>query len=179
MSFADQGGSNTDCGTFGVTATAVAINLTVVTPDRGGYATVYPYGTTRPLSSSVNYTTGAVVNNGIVAQIPNPLGAFDFTVYSYAGADYVADIVGYFAPPRATALQCQQTAAVSASIAAGASGSVTPATCASGYTSAAVNCNANGMALTQSGADLCAARNDGGQSATLSGTRTCCRVPGR
>ena len=46
--FISQGGSTTDCGTLGLAATAIAINLTAVTPLGAGYATAYPYGTIQP-----------------------------------------------------------------------------------------------------------------------------------
>lgn len=109
-SFTGQGGSSTNCGTLGLSATAVAVNVTAVTPAAAGFATIYPYGTAQPLASSINYAAGAVVNNALTIQIPNPLSSFDFTIYSAAQSHYVADIVGYYAPPVATALQCQETA---------------------------------------------------------------------
>ena len=109
-SFSGQGGSATNCGVNPLAATAVAINLTAVTPDGAGFATAYPFGTTRPLAASINYAAGAIVNNALIVQTPNPIASFDFTLYTFASSHYVADIVGYFAPPVATALQCVQTA---------------------------------------------------------------------
>lgn len=89
--FTSQGGSATNCGTLGLSATAVAINLTAVTPAGAGYATAYPFGTTQPLAASVNYSASAIVNNALIVQIPNPLSSFDFTVYTFAQSHYVAD----------------------------------------------------------------------------------------
>jgi trimeric autotransporter adhesin len=97
--FSAQGGSSTDCGMVAAGQAAVAINVTAVTPNFAGFATVYPFGTARPLASSVNYTTGAIVNNTVLAKLPSPLTTKDFTIFTFATSDFVADIVGYFAPP--------------------------------------------------------------------------------
>ena len=101
--FTSQGGSNTNCNVAAVGASAVAINVTAVTPAGGGYATVYPYGSSAPLAASLNYRLGTVVNNTVIVGVPNPLTIRDFTIFTFAQADYVADIVGYFSPPEATA----------------------------------------------------------------------------
>lgn len=177
-----QGGSASDCGTLGVHAAAVAINLTAVAPDRGGYATVYPYGTTKPLASSVNYGAGEFVNNGIIVQVPNPLTTSDFTIYSYGTAHYVADIVGYFAPPLATALQCQDTANTTvANIAAGGTANANAPACPTGYTQTATNCETSSwlMPIVFSHSGTCSARNNDTIAQDLRASRTCCRVPGR
>ena len=181
-SFTSQGGSATNCGTLGLNATAVAINLTAVTPAAAGYATAYPFGTAQPVASSVNYTAGAIVNNALIVQIPNPLSSFDFTVYSFAQSHYVADIVGYFAPPVATALQCQETANTDLSIAAnGGTGNANAPACATGYTQTATNCETTSwlMPIVYFQSGTCSARNGDTTAQTLRASRTCCRVPGR
>ncbi len=180
-SFTSQGGSGTNCGTLGLNATAVAINLTAVTPAIAGYATAYPYGTTRPLASSVNYTAGAIVNNALIVQIPNPLGSFDFTIYTYAQSHYVADIVGYFAPPVATALQCVDTANTIVSVAAGGTQNAVAPACAAGYTQTATNCESQTwqMPFVYFKNGVCSAQNNSSGAAELRASRTCCRVPGR
>lgn len=179
--FSSQGGSATNCGTLGLNATAVAINLTAVTPNGAGYATAFPYGTTQPLAASVNYASGAIVNNALIVQIPNPLGSFDFTLYSYASSHYVADIVGYFAPPLATALQCSTTATTVVSVAVGGQVNVTAPACAAGYTPTATNCEASSwtMPFVFFKDGVCSAQNNGASAADVRASRTCCRVPGR
>ncbi|MBW8850600.1 MAG: hypothetical protein JF600_07455 [Xanthomonadales bacterium] len=180
--FTGQGGSSTNCGTIGLSATAVAINLTAVTPSGAGYATAYPFGTTQPLAASVNYTAGAIVNNALIVQIPNPLSSFDFTIYTFAQSHYVADIVGYFAPPVATALQCQDTAnTLVSNIAAGGTANATAPACATGYTQTATNCETSSwlMPIVFSHAGTCSARNGDSTPQELRASRTCCRVPGR
>jgi hypothetical protein len=179
--FTSQGGSATNCGTLGLSATALALNTTAVTPSGAGYATVYPFGTAQPLASSVNYTAGAVVNNAIIAQVPNPLASFDFTIYTFAQSHYVIDIVGYFAPPVATALQCVETANTDLVIAAGGTGNAVAPACAAGYTQTSTNCESSTWQMPfvyfQNG--TCSAQNNSGSNATLRASRTCCRVPGR
>lgn len=180
--FTSQGGSATNCGTLGLNATAVAINLTAVTPSGAGYATAYPFGTAQPVAASVNYTAGAIVNNALIVQIPNPLSSFDFTVYTFAQSHYVADIVGYFAPPLTTALQCQDTANTTvAGIAAGGTANANAPACAAGYTQTATNCETSSwlMPIVFSHAGTCSARNNDTTPQDLRASRTCCRVPGR
>lgn len=187
--FTAQGGSATDCGTLGLNATAVAINLTAVLPTGAGYATVYPFGTTQPLAASVNYTAGAIVNNGIIAQIPNPLTTSDFTVYTYASSHYVADIVGYFAPPQATPLGCTSTF-VTQNIAANDIFDIEIPACPTGYTVTGAGCRTPGFndaswsinGLFRSGSTIgtyCSGLNTTAGVITVEGTAQCCRVPGR
>ena len=183
-SYGGQGGDAGNCGMQTEVPTAVALNVTAVVPAGAGFATVFPYNTTRPNTASVNYGSGAIVNNAIIARIPNPPASFDFSIYTFAASDYVVDIVGYFAPPRATALQCLDSPYATTTIAAGATGQVTAPACNAGYTSVHVDCESNSWFMpivysTQKGGGLCGARNAGGTSATLSAARRCCRVPGR
>lgn len=179
--FSSQGGSTTNCGTLGLNATAIAVNITAVSPNAAGYATVYPYGTAQPGTASVNYVAGAVVNNAIIAQIPNPIGSFDFSVYSFAQSHYVVDIVGYFAPPVATALQCVDTANTIVSVAAGGQQNAVAPACPAGYTQTATNCESQTwqMPLVFFRGGTCSAQNNSSGPAELRASRTCCRVPGR
>jgi hypothetical protein len=179
--FTSQGGSATNCGTSGLNATAVAINLTAVAPAGAGYATVYPFGTTQPLAASVNYATGAIVNSALIAQIPNPLASFDFTVYTFAQSHYVADIVGYFAPPVATALQCEQTGTTTVTVFTNTNVTASAPACPSGYTRTSTNCLSSNrlMPLFAHGDGFCIAYNDTLTDNQLSASAICCRVPGR
>jgi hypothetical protein len=183
-SYSVQGGNPGNCGMQTEAPAAVALNVTAVVPAAAGYATLYPYGGLQPATSSLNYAAGAIVNNAIIAKIPNPASTFDFTLYTFAASDYVIDIVGYFAPPRATALQCLDTSYNTVTIAAGATGQVTAPGCGFGYTSVHLDCESSSWFMpivysTQKGGGLCGARNTGASSATLSAARRCCRVPGR
>ncbi|MEQ1512283.1 MAG: hypothetical protein ABL934_06330 [Lysobacteraceae bacterium] len=184
--FGSQGGSATDCGAVAAGQAAVVINLTAVTPTAAGYATAYPFGTTRPLASSVNYTAGAIANNSVVVKLPTPLTTKDFTVYTYATADYVADIVGYYAPPQATAPECVNTATVTGQVSNnGGVASVTVPDCPAGYARTTVYCSGGSSAtvvLKAISPTSCTVRNTLNSvsgTSTFSGYGYCCRMPGR
>ncbi|MSY07443.1 MAG: hypothetical protein F2723_08875, partial [Actinobacteria bacterium] len=55
--------------TVPVGASAVALNVTVVSPTLPGYVTVYPTGADRPTASNVNYVAGQVVPNGVFVKV--------------------------------------------------------------------------------------------------------------
>lgn len=185
-----QGGSASDCGTLGVHAAAVAINLTAVAPDRAGYATVYPYGTAKPLASSVNYGVGEHVNNGIIVQIPSPLTTSDFTLYTYGTAHYVADIVGYFAAAPAVALDCTETY-VSQNVPGNTPFDIQIPNCPTGYRITGAGCRTlnpseadwaiNGLLRAAPGQmqGFCSGLNTTAGTIAVQGTAQCCRVPGR
>jgi hypothetical protein len=180
--FTSQGGSATNCGTLNLSATAVALNFTAVPIGAGGHATVFPFGTAQPNTASVNYPATQPINNAIIARIPNPLSSFDFTVYTTSTTHYVADIVGYFAPPLATALQCVETDNDNLDIAGnGGTGNAVAPACAAGYTQTSTNCETTSWMMPivffQNG--TCSARNGDTATRTLRASRTCCRVPGR
>lgn len=179
--FASQGGSATNCGTLGVAATAIAVNITVVSPANQGFVTAYPYNTTRPLAATLVHAPGQLISNSAIVQIPNPLGSWDFTVYANAQTHVVVDVVGYFAPPLATALQCVETANAVVSVAAGGQQNVVAPACAVGYTQTATNCEAQTwqMPVVYIKNGTCSAQNNSGGTAELRASRTCCRVPGR
>jgi peptidoglycan hydrolase-like protein with peptidoglycan-binding domain len=74
-------------------ATGVALNVAVVRPSATGYGTVWPCQDERPLVASVNFSSGAVLSNSVIAPVSD-----DGTVclYSSVGTDIVVDIAGWF-----------------------------------------------------------------------------------
>ena len=74
-------------------ATAVALNVTVVTPSGSGYITVWPCGVPMPLASNLNFVSGDVVPNGVMASIGSE-GSVCF--YSSSETDLIVDIAGWF-----------------------------------------------------------------------------------
>lgn len=190
--FTSQGGSATNCGTLGLAASAVALNVVAVTPSSAGYATIYPFGSSQPVASSINYTAGAVVNTAIISAIPNPLQSSDFTIFTFAQSHYVVDIVGYFAPPVATALECTGTFASQNVTAAQRSFDIQLPACPSGYTLMGAGCRTmgfeqaewaiNGLNRASAGSTLtafCSGVNTTAGTITVAGTTNCCRIPGR
>ena len=73
--------------------TAVVLNVTAVNPTAGGFVTVYPAGTERPLASNLNFTAGQIIPNLVVV----PVKEGKVSLYNLAGdVDLVADITGYY-----------------------------------------------------------------------------------
>lgn len=105
-SFLAQGGADSDCA-MPADASAVVLNAVAIAPAVDGYLTVYPYGLARPNAASLNYHAGGIAANEIIAgqSLGQPQ---DFSVFTYAAADLVIDVVGYFMAPRATAMECVQ-----------------------------------------------------------------------
>ncbi|WP_369778585.1 hypothetical protein [Streptomyces sp. R33] len=81
---------------------AVVLNMTVTDAKDGGHLTVWPSGTPRPNSSSLNWTAGQTVANHVVV----PVGA-DGTVKLFnAGwgtVHLIADVFGYYSDDQAGA----------------------------------------------------------------------------
>jgi len=77
-------------------AVAVVLNVTVVSPSGGGYATVYPSDATQPLASNLNFVGGQVVPNLVTAR----LGADGAVkVFTTTATDVIIDVVGWYAVP--------------------------------------------------------------------------------
>jgi peptidoglycan hydrolase-like protein with peptidoglycan-binding domain len=74
-------------------ASAVAINITAVTPSQPGFITVWPCDVGRPDSSNLNYVSGGAVANSVIA----PVGASGkVCFYSDQETDFLVDITGWF-----------------------------------------------------------------------------------
>ena len=180
-SFANQGGSASDCGITPLAASAIAINLTTVGPAAPGYAIAFQFGSSQPLAASINYRAGAVTNNSLIVRTPNPTLNIDFTLYTFAQAHFVADIVGYFTPPVATAMQCTSTPESNLAVVAGGQGTTVAPDCPVGYATTGTNCRSDHttMSLVGKTSGTCQARNNGNSASALRASRSCCRVPGR
>jgi hypothetical protein len=75
------------------TATAVALNVTATEPSTGGFLTVYPSGTARPLASNLNVAAGQTRANFVAVKVAN--GAVD--IYNSNGSTHVVvDLMGYW-----------------------------------------------------------------------------------
>jgi hypothetical protein len=84
-------------GVGGVPSTgvkAVLMNVTVAGPTAASYLTIYPSGTPRPNSSSLNFVAGQAVPNLVTATV----GANgSVTIYNFAGSTHVLfDVVGWY-----------------------------------------------------------------------------------
>ncbi|MEV5974268.1 hypothetical protein [Streptomyces sp. NPDC051921] len=77
----------------GTKYSAVVLNVTATNPTATGYVSVYPYGTTRPAVSNLNFTAGQSVPNLVIV----PVKDGRITFYNHSGTvDLLADIAGYY-----------------------------------------------------------------------------------
>ena len=74
-------------------ATAVAVNVTVIGPGGGGFATVYPCGSARPTASSLNFVPGDIRPNLVEVALG---GNGDFCIFTSAPANFAVDLAGYY-----------------------------------------------------------------------------------
>lgn len=73
---------------------AVAMNVTVTGPTAGGFLTIFPAGTARPLASNLNFTPGQTVPNLVVVKVGD---GGKVSMFNSAGStDVVYDVAGYF-----------------------------------------------------------------------------------
>ncbi|UHQ25023.1 hypothetical protein LVB77_10255 [Lysobacter sp. 5GHs7-4] len=189
QSLTAQGGAQNGCG-IPTDASAVTLNITVINPDVAGYLTVFPTGGTRPLASSLNYRVGDVVANEIIARLggdPWPT----YSVYSYAGADLVIDVAGYFSAAKSEPLDCTQVESALVAVNPGGTASAVTPACPAGYTGTGGGCTVagaypsidevyfHGFGAQANGGYACHARNRGGVARNVRAEAMCCRLPGR
>jgi len=75
-------------------STAVAFNLTAVSPATAGYMTAFPCGGQQPATSSLNFAAGETrPNNAIVATDDGTI-----CIYSHSEADVLIDVTAAFGP---------------------------------------------------------------------------------
>ncbi len=107
VSFSFQGGHNGPCGIpYGV-ASAVEMTITATNEASIGYLSAWSVGATQPLASVLNYTPGVDIADTVIVPVL-PGAGNDFNIYSFATSDVVIDVLGYFAAPVATPLNCTQ-----------------------------------------------------------------------
>lgn len=186
--YLDTQGGNPGCGMQLMKATALVLNVTVVYPDLAGYLTVFPYQGSRPLASSLNYRAGDVVGNEIIAQVGSDSDG-SFSLYSYAGADVVVDVAGYFSPPASEPLDCVIEDSAAINVAAGATATAVSPACPADYTPTGGGCQSlnaypsiNGLYFHSFGPTAartfqCAARNRESTTQAIHARVICCRMP--
>jgi len=75
-------------------AAAVVGNVTVVNPQGPGDLILYPDGVATPNVSSINYTTGQIVANGVIVAL-SAAGKMDIFVHAPTPADVIFDASGF------------------------------------------------------------------------------------
>lgn len=186
-SYASQGGNgssagdgSTNCGIPSF-ATALAVSVTVQAAGGGaGFFKIFDNSQPFNTGNTVVYDTTFQSASDLIVRSCQSC-AIELSIYSSTPASYIIDVVGYFMPPQATALQCLETENENLPIGAGLTGNATAPACPTGYTQTATNCESSTWQMPfvyfQSG--TCSAQNNSTSSATLRASRTCCRVPGR
>jgi hypothetical protein len=79
-----------------LSAQAVSINVTVVSPSSGSWLAIWPSGSPRPLVSTINFdaSSGALANGAIASLSQN---TNDLSVFNVDGSVHVLiDVSGYF-----------------------------------------------------------------------------------
>jgi hypothetical protein len=77
-------------------AAAVVLNVTVVDAQGPGFVTVFPCGSARPLSSSLNFSLGSTVPNAVTAKVG---AGGKVCVFTMAPIDLVIAVNGFFPKP--------------------------------------------------------------------------------
>jgi murein DD-endopeptidase MepM/ murein hydrolase activator NlpD len=91
-------------GQGGVPATSVSgvvLNVAVTNPSIGGYLTVYPTGSARPLTSNLNFSAGQTLANRAIMGLGT---GGKVTIFNgYGRSDVIVDVTGWFTDASATA----------------------------------------------------------------------------
>jgi serine/threonine-protein kinase len=106
---------------------AVVLNVTVTQPTGGGYLTVYPAGSSKPLASNLNFVGGETVPNLVIAPV-GAGGVVDLYNGSSGTVQLVADVSGWFSavppPPPPTQVTVVEPAPTPGGVATDAAGDV-------------------------------------------------------
>lgn len=186
-SYASQGGKASNCGiTAGSNTAAVALSMVVVAPSTVGYLTAYPAGETQPLASTMNFNTGElVVSNAAILKVNQTNGNAALSIFASSSTEVIADVVGYYSKPMATALECT-TLSPTQNIVNGFASFTFGPSCPAGYVITAPYCwNGDILNIYSTGSGVgggnsfCGWRNQSGAAALIYSGTTCCRIPGR
>jgi len=91
-------------GVGGVPSTnvsAVVLNVTVTETTSTGYLTVSPTGTTRPVVSNLNWSTGATIPNAVTVKVGTG-GSIDLYQSGPGTAQVIVDVAGYYIDGKVT-----------------------------------------------------------------------------
>ncbi|HEV2608179.1 MAG TPA: hypothetical protein VGT79_09365 [Xanthomonadaceae bacterium] len=182
--FTAQGGSSTTCG-IPASPSALMLNVTVVNDPLGGYLTVFPFATTQPFASNLNYAVGAIVANEIAAKMTIGNATDDFSVYADGTTDVVIDVVGYFMAPEATPLDTTSASRFD-TIPAGTQVSGLTLSCPTGYAITGGGCftdDTGNVVITSDGIfsnqQYCSYHNYEASASNTGTWAQCARIPGR
>lgn len=184
-SFAGQGGEGTNCG-IPVKPAAVLANFIVFGNGAGpAFLTAWPYNTPMPNASTLNWNSaGQQIANAIILPLCQGGCTLDFTAMATAPTEMVVDVMGYFAAPVATAVQCNDVVGPITPIPVSSDTVVVLPACAAGFTRTGAKCsgtaNVPGGYLVEVNSTGCVFRNlSAAVPYNATAVSTCCQVPGR
>ena len=168
---------------------AAVITVTVVSPTAAGNWILWGGANPIPTVSALNWAAGQALANTTVVVAggrsgAGPGGAIEDFAVAYNGpsgsAHLVVDVVGYLVENQATALDCFETAVVSASMPVNTLQAVSANACPTGWGLVEGNCDLTGgplfsAASLQGSQWTCHFSYGGG---TISASSICCRIPG-
>ena len=185
-SFAGQGGDGSNCG-IPIKPAAVLANFIVFGNGVGpAFLTAWPYNRLMPNASTLNWNSaGEQIANAIILPLCQGGGcSLDFTAVASAQTEMVVDVMGYFAAPIATPVQCNDVVGPITAIPASSDTVVVLPGCAAGFTRTGAKCSgtANVPAgyLVEVNSTGCVFRNlSAAVPYNATAVSTCCQVPGR
>lgn len=179
--FSAQGGASSSCGIPFDVAAAVAMNITTTQPAAAGFFTAWEANRLQPNASVLNYGNNETVANTSIIPVTSGSGA-DFQIYSTASTHAIVDVLGYFAAPVATALDCTSVYSATKTPSAN-TWTDFDATCPAGRTAT----GGGGLTTTYAGDTIATQPLANGIRTQVYSSKTdarssyvrCCRVPGR
>lgn len=196
--YESQGGVTTNCNMLQNTNNAaVVLNLTTVATNAGGFITAYPADQPKPGTSTLNFAPNSIIGNNATLKINQTGSGYSFKVTSTANVHLIADVVGYYARPVATAIECTNVISAGVDLLPGTSLAVYSPQCSAGYTVMSGLCyrtsgttggNHNTYAFgptsnthaTNPSAFYCGMNNSHAtETSNVNAGARCCRIPGR
>jgi hypothetical protein len=140
-SYTMQGGSGTDCALLqSNNIAALALNLLVIVPSGEGYITAFPGDASQPNASTLNYKANDVLANSAILKVSQTTS--DWRLFSVSTTHFVADVVGYYSKPVATALECVVASNITTTVPASVVfNQITAPFCDAGYSKTATSCS--------------------------------------
>lgn len=195
--FIPFGGSATDCGLSALATTgqiaAIMASVSTFNQAAAGYLTFFSNGAPNPAPYGVSQSYNASPVQGILSSFvvmpTDLLGVVYSAGYTSAQTDVVIDVVGYFATPKAVALDCNSTQSAAVAVPVSVWTSI-DATCAAGYALTGGGYDTNegtlgypGVWITSIPANATTWRvwvdNQAAGARSVYAYARCCRVPGR
>lgn len=174
-----NGDGSDNCG-IPIFATAIAVSVSARNPVTNGVLKVFPTNRSNAAGNTIFFSTAALGAGSDLIVESCRFCINEIAILSTAQTDYIIDVIGYFMPPEATALQCISGPSLSPEVPAGATSTFAPAACPTGYTSIVAQCFSSPlMPLIGVSSNSCSVRNGDTVSRSYTANRLCCRVPGR